>query len=68
MSKKKSRGQQLYESFRSSEPGKCGVTMLQWNDTWECVREMYERAAKKIYAKWYRAFKNQAINEALKGK
>jgi len=68
MGKKKSRGQVLYEVFKNTDRGKWGTDLTPWDDAFECIQVFYEKAAKKIYAKWYREFKYQAINEALKGK
>jgi hypothetical protein len=53
MAKAKSLGQQMYETLaKSSKPGEWGTESPPWDDTFECVQALYEKAAKKLYGKW----------------
>ena len=63
MSKKKSPGQQMYEMLRNTaHPMNWGEKFPSWEDSFECVQELYEKAAKRLHKKWSR----EAINEYRK--
>ena len=52
MTKEKSLGQQLYEAFSNTKPKHWGTKLPPWNDAFECIQELYENVAKKMYSKW----------------
>ena len=59
MAKAKSLGQQLYETLANEERGEWATEMPPWDNTFECVQQLYEKTAKKLYTKWVKKFANK---------